>query len=161
MADKYEKYVQLTFHLIFTFVGFIVALIVLLLGLRLLFGILDQIPVLVYIYMLTIILVPAAVFVTVFMIFIKRSIRFPKVVIKWISLLLFAAALLAWAIVLVLDVGTFFRTNNREIAAFYSYDVIFLSLNVATIFLVGVMQALAADKEKDWMEKRRETELNV
>ena len=161
MEDKYEKYVQLTFHLIFTFVGFIVALMLLLLGLRLLFGILDQIPVLVYIYMLTIILVPAAVFVTVFMIFIKRSIQFPKVVIKWISLLLFAAALLAWAIVLVLDVGTFFRTSNREIAAFYSYNVIFLSLNVATIFLVGVMQALAADKEKDWMEKRRQTELNL
>jgi hypothetical protein len=69
--------------------------------------------------------------------------------------------LLAWGIVLVLDLGTFFRTNAREIASFYSYNVIFLSLNVATIFLVGVMQALSAEKEKDWMEKRRATELNV
>ncbi len=161
MEDKYGKYVQLTFHLFFTFIGFIVALVLLLLGLRLLFGILDQIPVLVYVYMLTIILVPAAVLVTVFLIFMKRSIRFPRPVVKWISLILFSAALLAWGIVLVLDLGTFFRTNAREIASFYSYNVIFLSLNVATIFLVGVMQALSAEKEKDWMEKRRATELNV
>jgi hypothetical protein len=34
--------------------------------------------------------------------------------------------------------------------------MLYLASNVGCIFLVGVMQALGSEKEKDWMERSRE-----
>jgi len=52
----------------------------------------------------------------------------------------------------------FFKTGSREVGKFNSYNVVYLAASVATIFLVGVMQALSTEKEKDWLEKRKERE---
>jgi hypothetical protein len=57
-----------------------------------------------------------------------------------------------------MDVIYFFKTGARDVGKFNSYDVVYLAASVATIFLVGVMQALSTEKEKDWLEKRKERE---
>jgi len=67
--------------------------------------------------------------------------------------LLFIAAILAWASVLTLDTAGFFKSASTEIGKYYSYNLLFLTSNIGMIFLVGVLQALTTEKEKDWMDK--------
>lgn len=158
MEDRFGKYIQLSFNLFFTFIGFVVALILVLLGLRLLFGVLDHVPWFVYMYMLLIILVPPALFIAVYWIYLKRTAFHPSKPVRAVSYVILGAALLAWIVFLVLDIITFFKTNSRIIAHYYGYNILFLSINIFSIFLVGIIQALSVEKEKDWMERRREKE---
>ena len=52
-----------------------------------------------------------------------------------------------------MDIITFFKHAYTDVEKYQSYNMIFLAANVAAIFLVGVMQAFSAPKEKDWMER--------
>jgi hypothetical protein len=158
MEDRYSKYFQLTFNLFFTFLGFIVGLLLLMLGLRLAFGLLDYIPWFVYVYMLFIIMVPATLFISVFIIYFKRTPQHPSAVIRGISYSIFVIALIVWGMAFILDIISFFKSASREIGNYYSYNIILLAASVSAIFLVGVMQALSTEKEKDWMEKRKALE---
>jgi hypothetical protein len=159
MEDRFAKYLQLSFNLILTFLGFIVSLLLLLLGFKYIFKLLDYIPWFVYLYVLFIILVPTALFITIFIIYFKRTKTHPSVSARAISYTVFAIALIAWGGTFFIDLFHFFKTGSREISTYYSYDIILLVASVSFIFLIGVMQALTTTKEKDWMEKRREREL--
>jgi hypothetical protein len=158
MEDRYSKYFQLTFNLFFTLLGFIVALALLMLGLKYIFRLLDYIPWFVYVYMMFIFIIPAALFITIFLIYFKRTTQHPSYIIRVISYFIFAVALLVWATAFVRDMITFFKTGAREISNYYSYNIILLASSVAAIFLVGVMQAFTTHKEKDWMDRRKELE---
>lgn len=158
MEDRFSKYFQLTFNLFFTFLGFILALVLVMLGLKYMLRFLDYIPWFVYIYTLFIIVVPGALFLSIFTIYVKRTAVHPSAVVKWISYVIFAIALLGWFTFFVLDMITFIKTGSRQIGSYYSYNIFLLAGSVATVFLVGVLQALSTEKEKDWMEKRRERE---
>lgn len=159
MEDKYTKYFQLTLRLFFAFLGFAVALVLILLGLKFLFGMLDKIPWFVFMYMLFIILVPATLFISIFLIYFKRTARHPSGLVRAISYTVFATALLFWSGCLVLDIVEFFKKGSREIGNYYSYNIFLLAGSVVLIFLIGVLQALSTEKEKDWMEKRHQNEL--
>lgn len=158
MEDRYSKYFQLTFNLFFTLLGFIVALALLMLGLKYVFRLLDYIPWFVYVYMMFIFIIPAALFITIFLIYFKRTTQHPSLVIRVISYVIFTVALLVWGTSFVRDMFTFFKTGAREISNYYSYNILLLAGSVAVIFLVGVMQAFTTQKEKDWMERRKEHE---
>jgi hypothetical protein len=160
MEDKYGKYVRLFGTLFFAMVGFIVALILLLLGVRLIFGLLSFIPWSVYIYMLFIIAVPAVLFIGIYIIYFRRTTSHNSAVVRYISYGIFSIALIFWAIFFVLDLIKFFKYAYPDIEKYRSYDMIFLSANVAAIFLIGVMQAFSSPKEKDWMERNREKVAN-
>jgi hypothetical protein len=158
MEDKYTKYFQLSLRLFFAFLGFIIAAILILLGLKFLFGMLDKIPWFVFMYMLCIIIVPATLFISIFIVYFKRTARHPSVVVRGISYSIFAIALLSWAACFVLDIIVFFKKGSRDIGNYYSYNIFLLAASVVIIFLVGVLQALSTKKEKDWLEKREERE---
>ncbi len=155
MDDQFGKYLRLFGSLFFLVIGFIFALILLLIGVRLLFGLMSYIPWFTYVYIIFILLVPSVLFITAYLIYFKRTARHPNKIVKWISYLLFSAALIAWMISLVLDIGIFYKHAYTSIGMYYSYDMIFLIANVACFFLVGVMQAFTTNKEVDWMERDR------
>ncbi len=154
MEDRYSKYFNLSLKLFFTFLVFIVALIVILVGLRFMFGLLDQIPWFVLMYMLFIIMVPATLFISIFLIYFRRTRLHPSAVVRMISYTVFSMALLAWVGLFVLDLVYFFKKESRDIGGYYSYNIFLLTGSVVLIFLVGIMQALSTEKEKDWQEKR-------
>ncbi|HPH84593.1 MAG TPA: hypothetical protein PLC48_04005 [Ferruginibacter sp.] len=156
MDDQFGKYIRLFGTLFFTLIGFILSLLLLMLGLRLFFGLLSYIPWFTYIYMIFIIMVPAALFISVFIVYMRRTAFHPSRIIRYISYTLFSIALIAWAVFLFLDLKTFFTHAYVEIGKYYSYNMPFLASNVACIFLVGVMQAFTTAKEKDWMERAQQ-----
>ena len=159
MEDRFSKYFHLTFNLFFTFLGFILSLLVLMLGLKYMFRLLDYIPWFVYVYMLFIIIVPASLFISIFVIYFKRTASHPSAGVRVVSKCIFVLALILWSAAFVMDMITFFKNGSREISNYYSYNIFLLAGSVATIFLIGVLQALSTDKEKDWIEKRNEREL--
>ena len=156
MDDQFGKYIRLFGTLFFTLIGFIVSLLLLMLGLRLFFGLLSYIPWFTYIYMIFIIMVPSALFISVFIVYMRRTAFHPSRIIRYISYSLFSIALLAWGVCLFLDLKTFFTYAYVEIGKYNSYNMIFLASNVACIFLVGIMQAFTTAKEKDWMERAQQ-----
>ena len=52
------------------------------------------------------------------------------------------------------DVVKFFTTQATDTDKYYSYNLLFLVCNGALIFLIGILQALTTEKEKNWMERR-------
>jgi hypothetical protein len=155
MDDQFGKYLRLFGSLFFLVIGFVFALILLLIGVRLLFGLMSYIPWFTYVYIIFILLIPAALFITAYLIYFKRTAKHPNKIVKWISYFLFSAALVAWVIFLIMDIGIFYKHVYTSIGMYYSYDMIFLIANVACFFLVGVMQAFTTTKEADWMERDR------
>ena len=153
--DQHGKYIRLFGTLFFTFIGFIVALILLLLGLRLIFGVLSYIPWLANIFTLFIICVPAALFIIVFIIYFFRTKTHSSAAARIFSYIIFAAALGVWAYVWVSDLITFFRHYYTAVGEYMSYNMIFLVINVLSLFLVAMIQGLSTKKEPDWMEKHR------
>ena len=155
MEDQFGKYLRLFGTIFFTVIGALVAFVLLLLGVRLLFGLLSYIPWLTYIYIIFIVLVPAVLFITCYIIYISRTRAHPGKAVRIISYALFSIALAAWAVVLVMDVFRFFKYAYTSIDMYYSYEMLFLAANVVCFFLVGIMQAFGMPKEKDWMERSR------
>lgn len=155
MEDQFGKYLRLFGTIFFTVLGFLLALVLLMLGIKLLFGLMAYIPWSVYIYMLFIILVPASVFIPVYLVYFTRTKTHPHKTVRIISFIFFSLAIMAWMVSLVSDLVTFFKHAYPSIGMYRSYDMLFLAANVAGIFLTGVMQALTTGKEKDWMERAR------
>jgi len=106
--------------------------------------------------MLFIIIVPASLFISIFVIYFKRTASHPSAGVRVISKSIFVLALILWAAAFIMDMVTFFKNGSREISNYYSYNIFLLAGSVATIFLIGVVQALSTTKEKDWIEKRKE-----
>lgn len=153
MESRLEKFLRLFGMMFFSMLGFILVMTLLFLGIRLLFGALDSMSWFSYFYMLGMLLLPSAFFIFVYIVFFKRTKSHPSNIVRWISNLLFIAAILAWASVLALDTAGFFKSASTEIGKYYSYNLLFLTSNIGMIFLVGVLQALTTEKEKDWMDK--------
>ena len=150
------KYIRLFGTLFFTFIGFIVAMILVLLGLRVFFGLLSFVPGITTAFTLFIISVPAALFISVYLIYIRRTKQHPSAGARIFSFMLLAIALAAWAFCFVSDLITFFKHYYTSIAEYYSYDMIFLVSNVVCLFIIAMVQALAVKKETDWMERKRD-----
>ncbi len=150
------KYLRLVGYLFFSIIGFIGALLIIMISLRLFFGLLSFIPWLTYIYVLFILSVPAAVFISVFVIFFRRTKTHPSKFVKIFSKTVFVAFNVSWIYVYITDMIFFYKNEKSDIEPYLSYNTLFLTINVAAIFLMGVVQALTTTKELDWMEKHRE-----
>ncbi len=153
MEDTFSKYLRLLGNIFFTFVVFIIAMAIILFSLRLMFGLLDQLPWFTYLYMLLMLLIPGALFISVLLIYFIRTKSHPSKVSRIVSYVIFSMLLLTWGVFLVIDLGTFFKNGYSDIGKYYSYNLLFLVVNVGSIFFTGVFQALSTQKEKDWMEK--------
>lgn len=152
-AKDPEKYVKLLGLLFVSFISFLLALVILFFFMRLIFKLLPFISWIEYIYMVVIIAVPATLFVTVFSIFFKRTKNFNPKLIRYISLTIFVAIILAWLIIFVADIISFFKFEKTDIKDYLGFNMYFLSLNIALIFLIGIAQALAVPKKEEWLDK--------
>ncbi len=155
MYNQSGKFFRLFATIFFSVVGFVLAIGLLMLLLRLIVSSFDQIPWFTYFYMCIIILLTPCLFITVYSIFLKKTVYHPSKPVKMISYLVFTMAILSWLTVLTIDFIEFFKNGYPDIDRYYGYNLLFLFINVAIIFFSGVMQALTTEKEKDWMEKRR------
>jgi hypothetical protein len=149
------KYIRLFWILFLAMTGFLIVLILLFLGLRLVMGLVNELPWISYIYTLFILSVPAAIFITAFSIYSYRTRSHPSGPVRIISYLLFGIFLCAWLVFYTMDIITFFRTSQTVIEPYKSWNLIFLSANVACLFIVGIIQALSSAKEEDWLERNK------
>src|SRR5215212_4189974 len=114
MEDNSGKILRLFGTLFFTFLGFIVALALLMLGVRFFFGLLSYISWIDYFFMIFILSVPAALFITVFIIYFKRTRSHRSPAVRWISYTIFVAALLAWIFYFVKDLILFSQKGSPD-----------------------------------------------
>lgn len=148
-----SKYLKLGIWLFITPLVLLVLLVGLFLLTRWVFGLLDHVPFLDYVYAIVMLTAPAAIFIPAHTIFLLRSRTRTKGLMKIISLVLLGAFILAWMVVLVADMITFFRTFTINIGKYYAYEKLFLFSNIFVIFFLGIAQALGAPPEKHWLER--------
>ncbi|MBS1512644.1 MAG: hypothetical protein JST86_17500 [Bacteroidetes bacterium] len=96
-----------------------------------------------------------AVFIAIYTVFYKRTASHPSSIVKIISRIIFIAALLISVAVIVASFSKFVATNSRAIEDYWSCSLTYAAGNVATIFIIAIVQAFTTKKEEDWMEKRR------
>ena len=155
MEDKFIRYGKLYFliFLLFLSVPVIIGLIfALFYGF---FKLLPGAPVQIIFEML-IVSIPAAIFTTAYTIFFIRTKRHPSAVVRIISWILFSIGICLSIVVLALDLVAFFHRHGADIGFYRSFSTLFLAGNIASLFLIAILQAFTTRKEKDWMEKRRE-----
>ena len=148
-----SKYLRLFGSLFFLLMGMLLSMVIVFVVIRFLFGLMSYIPWALYVYMILILLLPATVFITGFIVYAKRTATHPSKTTRVISYMVFTAALVAWVVYLILDIIIFYRHAYNSIGKYHSYDMLFLFLNVAGLFIVGILQALTTGREEDWMEK--------
>lgn len=135
--------------------GILVFVALLMVLLRLLMGVMDQIPWMLYVYMTVMLFIPSILFLSVFVIFFKRSGTHPKKWVKWFSRSSFVFASISWLTILGWDLRFFLQTGYGDINRYQSYSLSALGSTVFFIFFMGIIQALTMQPELDWMERRR------
>jgi hypothetical protein len=149
------KYIRLFGTIFFSFLGFIAAFALLMVALKYTFRMLDHIPWFSLLFTLFIVCVPAVLFITVFLIYIQHTKPHPSKAVRIFSYLIFSIALAAWAYFWVLDIILFFKYHYNSIGEYHSFNLAFLAGNVATLFFIGIVQALNTKTELGWMEKSK------
>jgi hypothetical protein len=119
-------------------------------------GSLDSISWFSYVYIAFMLIVPAAVFISVFSIFFKKTKCHPSGIVRMISKAVFIVGILGWIIALVMDAFIFIKKGYTDIDKYNSYNLLFIASNGFVIFLIGIIQALTTEKEKDWMDKYKD-----
>lgn len=108
------------------------------------------------VFQLLVISLPASVLGAVYLIFFRRTARHPSAVVRIVSRLLFVVGLASCVFFLVKDIIAFFRQPSYDISDYSCFSIAFMAGNIATLFLVAILQAFTTEKEKDWREKSRE-----
>jgi hypothetical protein len=104
---------------------------------------------------LGIITIAPALFSSVYVIFFKRTRKHPVATVRIVSKILFVAGILISAFVLVNDMISFFTKFNIDITSYKCFSLAYMAGNVATLFLIAIMQAFTTSKEPDWMDRKR------
>jgi cytosine/uracil/thiamine/allantoin permease len=154
MDDRFTKYSKLYFliFLLFLSVPVIIGLFVAVMyGLSTLVSSrpIDML------YELLIISLAPSIFATVYFIFFKRTKNHPKQFVKIISYIVFVIGFCSSVVVLVKDYTRFFNKQVSDTGDYWGFGLIFLAGNVAALFTVAILQAFTANKEEDWLEKRK------
>lgn len=149
------KYIRLFGTIFMAFLGAILALVLLFLGIRLVFGGLNELSWFTYVFAVFVLSVPTTIFITAFTIFFFRTKKLNSAVVRIISNVLFVLFFCAWIIFYVLDIIAFFRKGQIQIVDTHSWDMIFLTASISCLFFVGVLQALSSPKEQDWLERNK------
>ena len=155
MEDRFVKYSKLATLLFLLFVGFLAFIGLLFLLGKLLFSLFENVPWLAHLYMFGLVIAPAVLFITVFSIFLKRTLSYKGKIIRYLSIAIFATVLLVWARNLVTDIITLLNHHYTDVVKYNSYQFWMLVGSVLIIFFTGMLQAMGTDKEKDWMEKHK------
>ena len=147
------KYIRLFGTLILGFLGFILALILLFLGLRLVFGFVNELSWFTYVFSVFVLSVPATIFITAYTIFYFRTKKHPSKPVRLISSILFILFICAWIFFYISDMIAFFTKGQTQIVDTKSWNIIFVVASISCLFIVGIVQALSGPKEPDWLER--------
>lgn len=153
MDDNLSKYLSIAIRVFALVAGFLVVAVAAMFLLRYLAAAYDSLPWAVTIFMAFMLMVPAAIFVTAHVTFLFRTKAHSSIVARGVSYFFLVLLLLAWIAVLGVDYFKFFTGFSIDIKHYYSFNVFFLVLNGAIIFMLAIIQALTVDKEKHWLEK--------
>jgi len=148
------KNLRLIGILLLSFIAFVTALVLLFLITRFVFGLVNELPWITYIYTLFILSVPAFIFISVFTIFFRRTRTHPSKRVRQVSSGFFIIFIVAWIVIYILDVITFFQTSDSTIGAYKSWEVIVITASVACLFITSIIQALYTGKDEDWQERK-------
>ena len=155
MEDKFLKYTKLYILLFLMFLS-VPVLIALLIGTFYgLSKIISSSPVDI-LFQFLVISMPAAVFCTVYTIFFKRTLKHPSAPVRIISMILFTIGFVCSVVFLILDMLSFIRHRGGDVTDLRCFGGVFLALNIGGLFLIAIFQAFTTEKEKDWLEKRKE-----
>lgn len=152
-ANDPGKYIKLFGLIMVTFFSFILALVILFLFMKFVFGLLPYVSWLVYAYMVIIIAVPATLFITIFSIYFARTKKFNPKYLRYIFLSIFTALIITWVGVFIYDILNFIKFEKTDIKDYLCFNMYLLTLNVVVIFLIGIIQALSAPKQEEWHDK--------
>lgn len=161
MQSTLNKYSSILLGVFLTLLGVLLFVALLMLVLRFIMGILDQVPYFSLVFMLFTILVPFSVFTFAYGMFWKKTKSHPNKSTRLFSYIIFALVITAWFYFLGTDVYRFFKYNYDSIGNYISFDMWVLAGSVAGLYLVGMIQALSAPKEKNWLDKYSEPETPV
>jgi len=114
---------------------------------------LDQVSWMNYMYMCTMLFIPALIFISANAIFFVRTKRHPSKIIRWFSYPVFVATIITWMLVFIRDIRYFIQTKEGEIGHYYTFSLTCLASSMALIFIMGIIQALTMPAEKDWLDK--------
>lgn len=159
MEDRFTKYSKLATLLFLLFLGFLAFIVILFLLGRLAFSIFDHVPWLAHLYMYGIVMAPGLLFITVYSIFFKRTLSYKAKFIRYLCLAIFASIILIWVRSMVLDIITLIHHRFTDAVKYNSYQFWMLVGSVLTLFVTGMVQAMGTDKEKDWLDKHKEKDL--
>lgn len=159
MEDNLSKYFRLAARVFASVVAFLLIVALIFMALWYMVAAYDKLPWAEAIFMAIVLIVPAAIFGTTIITFFFKTFHHPSQSVKYFSYFFFILLLLAWLAVLGIDFFTFFTKQYRDIDKYYSFNMLFLFLNVLVIFSLAVVQAFSTTKEKDWLEKFQEREL--
>jgi hypothetical protein len=104
-------------------------------------------------FVFTILSLPAFIFLFAWGVFFKRIKNHSSAVIKKISYIISAAAILGGLFFYVKDIVRLFSTWNDEVTSYNIYSHYFIVTNIAALFITAMLQAFTLPKEKDWMER--------
>jgi hypothetical protein len=155
MEDRLSKFLRLFGNVMLLLLLFLVLPFLVLILLRLLMGSLDSISWFSYVYLVFMLLLPTAVFTSVYIIFYKKTATHPSKSVRLISKIVFIAAILGWISTVIWDLSVFFQKRYTDIDKYFSFNLLYLASNGFAIFLIGIIQALTTEKEKDWFDKYR------
>jgi hypothetical protein len=155
--EENGKFIRLFGLIFYSFAGFLLALGVIMIGLKYAFRALDHIRGFSLLYTFFIVTFPSIFFLFVYTVFAKRTLNHTSKPARVFSYTIFIIAICAWLYFLVIDLFTFFKYYYTNIDRYDTYNLAFLSANIGLIFLVGIVQALTTKKEEDWMDKHRES----
>lgn len=147
------KYIRLFATLILGFIGFIIALILLFLGIRLVFGFVNELSWFTYVFSVFVLSVPATIFITAFTIFYFRTRQHPSRGIRIMSTIIFGVFICAWIFFYISDMIAFFTKAQTQIVDTKSWNIIYVVASISCLFIMGIIQALGAPKEPDWLER--------
>ena len=156
MEDRFIKYTKL-YVLIFLLFLSIPVIIALIMGVLYGFARLISSRPTTIIYELAIISLPAAIFTTVYYIFFKRTKSHPSAIVRIISKGIFIIGICICLLVLATDYKSFFDNPVFGTEGYRGFTLLFLAGNIATLFIIAIIQAFTTNKEEDWLEKRKRT----
>ena len=111
------------------------------------------------VFELLVITIPSSIFSTAYFIFFKRTKSHPAKAVKIISQVVFIIGIICCAVILTKDIIDYFTKSFYNITDYKNFSLAFIAGNVATLFIIALLQALTTNKEVDWVEKRKQNGL--
>lgn len=164
MEDNLSKFLKIAGLTLLTGIIFLLSILLIVLGLRFFFGLFGHMAWVVLMYKMLILALPVVLFITVYVQFFRITRRHSVKMVRMFSQSIFILAGVSWLLAYAYDLRNFITASGEGIIMgqtvrdYLSFNTFFLTAHVSLLLITGVIQALAAPPEKDWMEKAREKE---